>query len=139
MSKKTSIIISIIVLIIIGGGFFYGGMIYGKGQKATSSTASSFLGLRGSRSGGATTVSGNILSNDGSSIILQLPSNVGGSDIVFYSNATQISKFASDTPADLKVGEQVSVTGTATKGGITAQSIQVRPARTAAVTPAAGQ
>jgi len=139
MSKKTSITISIIVLIIIGGGFFYGGMIYGKGQSATSSTASSFLGLRGGRSGGATTVSGNILSNDGSSIILQLPSSIGGSDIIFYSNATQISKFVSDTPADLTVGEQVSVTGMATKGEITAQSIQVRPARTAAVTPAAGQ
>ena len=130
MNKKT-LIYYIIALIVIACGAFYGGMIYSKNKNQSSSYVGNFQGLRGSRGGSAATtvVSGSIVSNDGESIILQLPLPQGGSNIIFYSSATQITKFASDTPDDLATGEQVSVTGTAgSNGSIDAQSIQIRPA-----------
>jgi hypothetical protein len=128
MNKKSLIIIAIVVLLVVGGGAFYGGMLYGKSQNTRPSYAGSFQ-TRINRTGasGSSFISGNIISKDSSSITLQLP-NGSGSKIIFYSDATQISKFASGTADDLANGTSVSVTGTINSdGSLTAQSIQIRP------------
>ena len=133
MNKKIKIIGLVVILLIIGGGAFYWGMSYGKSQATAAATAAraSFAGARGSRTGasGAGLISGSIISEDSSSITLQLPNNAG-SKIIFYSGATTISKFDSGTVNDLANGATVSVTGTTNSdGSVTAQSIQIRPAR----------
>ena len=139
MNKTGKIISGIVILLIFGAISFYFGMNYGKSQ-ATATVTSARAGFasragRGSANGGGFT-SGTIISSDSSSITLQLPNN-GGSAIIFYSNATQISKFAAGTAADLATGTSVSVTGTTNSdGSITAQSIQIRPAMQNSAAPA---
>ena len=133
MKKSALITIIIILAIVIAGGAFYGGMLYGKSQSSVSAAAAraSFAGLRGTRTSasGASLISGTILSNDGSSITLQLPASTGGSKIIYYSDTTQIAKTTSGTSNDLTTGASVSVTGTTNSdGSVTAQSIQIRPA-----------
>jgi len=138
MNKTSLIIIAAVVLLAIGGGAFYGGMLYGKSQTGTRSfSATNFQGMRTNRTGasGTSLITGNIISEDSSSITLQLPNNAG-SKIIFYSDATQISKFTSGTAKDLTAGISVSVAGTANSdGSVTAQSIQIRPARPTTVSP----
>jgi len=129
MNKKTSIIVLVVVLVVIAGGAFYGGMLYGKSQSAAS-LRSNFSAFRGTRTGanGANFILGDIISEDSSSITLQLPNN-GGSKIIFYSATTQITKTDSGTADDLKTGASVSVSGTTNSdGSVTANSIQIRPA-----------
>ena len=131
MKKAYLMSIVIIVVILVAGGAFYGGMIYGKGQSASSASAarSAFAGMRGGRTGaaGAGLTSGSIIAKDNTSITLQLPNNAG-SKIIFYSDATQIGKFTTGTSDDLTNGTTVSVTGTANSdGSVTAQNIQIRP------------
>ena len=146
MNKTSKIISGIIILLIIGGGAFWTGMNYGKSQaKPATGFAGNFSAMRGSRTGagasGAGFILGSIISSDSNSITLQLPSN-GGSKIIFYSNATQISKTASGSATDLAVGTTISVTGTTNSdGSVTASSIQIRPAgqNRPVIAPAAGQ
>ena len=132
MSKK---IIYGIVGIIILAGVFYGGMVYGKSQTTTPNgnvaSTSGFPGTRtrGAGAGFAGATIGQIVSKDSTSITLQLPNN-SGSKIIFYSNATQISKMTSGTANDLTGGENISVTGTTNSdGSVTAQNIQIRPTK----------
>jgi hypothetical protein len=132
MNKTSKIISGIVILLVVAGGAFYGGMLYATNQAAATATAAraGFAG-RGTRTGaaGAGFTAGTILSNDGTSITLQLPASTGGSKIILYSSATQIAKTTSGTTKDLTPGTSVNITGTAnTDGSITAQSIQIRPA-----------
>lgn len=132
MNKTSLIVVVIIVLLVVGSGAFYGGMVYGKSQNARSFSSTNFQGVRnGTRTGGtvgAGFISGDIISKDNTSITLQLPNN-GGSKIIFYSDATQISKFASGTSADFVTGTAVNITGTTNSdGSVIAQSVQIRPA-----------
>jgi len=129
MNKTSKIISAIVILIAVGGGAFYLGMNYGKNQSKAAASSSNFSAFRAGRTGsaGGNFTSGSIIAEDSNSITLQLPGN-SGSKIIFYSDATQISKFASGTSADLVNGTNVSVTGTTNSdGSITAQSIQIRP------------
>jgi hypothetical protein len=131
MNRTSKIVSAVIILLIVGGASFYFGMNYGKSQSKPAFAAANFSALRGTRTGanGANLVSGDIISKDSSSITLQVPNN-GGSKIIFYSSATQISKFAAGTPNDLAAGTSVIITGaTNSDGSITAQSIQIRPAQ----------
>ena len=133
MNKPSVSIIA--AVIIVGGVSFYGGMKYA--QSATSSgvlqgdrgmTASS-MGFRGGRGGnrsGGDFTTGEIIGKDDKSITVKLRD--GGSKIIFYSNATEVSKFVNGNSADLEIGKMVMVNGKANpEGSITAQSIQIRP------------
>ncbi len=137
---KKIIPIIVVTLLIIAGGAFFGGMKYG--QRKTQGNFQNFsnlspeerqqmgaagIGLRGGNSGGSGFTSGEIINKDEKSITVKLRD--GGSKIIFYSNTTEVDKFATGTANDLEIGKTVSVTGkTNDDGSITAQSIQLRPA-----------
>ena len=137
-----TIIIAIVAILVVGSVSFYAGMQYGKSKNQTASGNFANLspqerqarmqpggggagGPRGTRAG-ANFATGEIISKDDKSITIK--SGDGGSKIVFFSNATQIMKTASSSPAELKVGEQITTNGTANSdGSLTSQSIQIRP------------
>lgn len=127
MKKNQLLIGSIIILIIIVGGTFYGGMFYGQNKKKNLSFLQQNQGtsIRGNRPGGAGLNSGEIISKDDKSITIKLVT--GGSKIIFYSTNTEVGKFVNGTPADLSVGQTVSINGSTNQdGSITAQSVQIR-------------
>ena|SRR3989344_2429422 len=147
-NMKKLIMIAVVVAVVVGSGAFYGGMKYVQARRGylpagrqdfTNLTpeqrqqlmANASGGFRGGAgqgrggTGGGFTV-GEIISKDDKSITIKMPD--GGSKIVFYSDATEVGKSISGTPADLKVGEMVTTNGTANSdGSITAQLIQIRP------------
>jgi hypothetical protein len=117
--------------VIVVGGVFFSGMQYGKSSaRIPGAGMERFAGGLGSVRGGQQgigAVSGDILSKDATSITVKLRD--GGSKIVFFSDTTEISRFASGSASDLLVGKSVMVNGkTNTDGSVTAQSIQLRPA-----------
>lgn len=133
--KNKMLIGFIVTLAVVGTGFFYGGMQYGKSQAA--SAVSQVRQQRGGGQGGqfnravragANFINGDIIAADNTSITVQ--DQNGGSKIIFLSGSTQISKFAAGSVSDLTVGQAVSANGTTNSdGSITAQMIQLRPAR----------
>jgi hypothetical protein len=145
MTKKLLSIFIVIVLIIAGGAFF-AGMKYGQGKGSGSfsragfqnpsseerqqriqqaGTAGGFRTMGGNNRGNGF-ISGEIISKDDASITVKLPD--GGSKIVFFSEATDITKSAEGTSGDLTTGEAVMVSGTSNSdGSITANLIQLRP------------
>ena len=138
MTRKILVTV-VVVVILVGGGSFYGGMKYAQSKVPQRTgqgnfgdfqrnSAANMGGLRGSGSGGFTI--GEIIAKDSSSVTVKL--NDGGSKIVFYSDTTEIDKFAKGTAGDLQIGESVTVSGQANQdGSLTAQTIQIRPARPA--------
>lgn len=136
--KKTNnnklMIIAAVIILIVGAGSFYGGMRYAQSKASANNTIGTgrFQGQRGlggsggNRAGGGF-VSGSILKTDNQSITLKLID--GGSKIAYLTDATGINKTATGTKADLIVGENVSVIGTANSdGSVIAQTVQIRPA-----------
>jgi hypothetical protein len=141
----------IIAIIIVGGGAFYAGMKYQESKTPTAGLAAgNFQNLRNLSSqqrqqmfgqsganasgtlaggrGGANAAAGEIIAKDDKSITVKLQD--GGSKIIFYSDSTEIGKFASGTQNDLEIGKTVIVNGKANSdGSITAQSIQLRPVK----------
>lgn len=143
-NMKKVILIVAVVAVLVGGGAFYGGMKYAQGrggrgnfanltpEQRQQSTANAGAGFRGGAGqgrggmGGGFTV-GEIISKNDKSITVKMGDS--GSKIIFYSDTTDVSKFTDGTVADLTVGENISVTGTANQdGSVTAQTIQIRPA-----------
>jgi len=150
MSKKI-LIITIVALAAIGAGSFYGGMKYAQSKNPTGmmrGSAADFANLsqeerqarfqqfgatgaaggmqKGTRTAGGM-IGGEIISKDDKSITVKLID--GGSKIIFFSDTTQITKSASGSPEDLKVGESITANGSINSdGSITAQTIQLRPA-----------
>lgn len=132
------IIVPIIILVVACGGSFYGGVKYTQNKAAAGrqarfqqldqpGTVAAFSGGMRSNRGGAGFVSGEITSKDEKSLTVKLQD--GGSKIVFFSASTQITKSASGSTTDLKVGETVMVNGNGNQdGSVTAQLIQLRPA-----------
>jgi len=125
--------IFIIAILVVGGGAFFGGMKYSESTRlnfAKQNFGRQQMGNGapvGNKQGGVNSASGEIISQDDKSITVKL--NDGGSKIIFYSDTTQVMKFAEGSAADLKIGENVMVNGPANSdGSITAKSIQLRPA-----------
>jgi hypothetical protein len=144
-STKKTVVYVIIAIIVAGGlGFLFGNMHGAAASTTARTTAYSGAAGRGSFAGrtgaaGATgggLISGQILSNDGSTITIALTGNGitatssgtnAGSRIVVVSDTTQILKTTSGSSSDLTVGTPVSVSGTTNSdGSITATMIQVR-------------
>ena len=128
---KKTIWITVAVALVIGGAAFWGGMKYSQMTVASRSTGQGAFqqgagrALRGVRTG-ANFVNGDIISKDDKSITVK--DRTGGSKIIFFSNSTEVSKFATGTASDLNIGTSVMANGnTNSDGSITAQSIQIRP------------
>jgi hypothetical protein len=132
MNKNTKIVVTLVVLVAIAGGSFYGGMIYGKSSNKRSVFSFQGQGTPTGMSGtnGASKQGGNIgeiISKDDKSITIKLTD--GGSKIIFFASTTEISKSATGSVSDLAVGANVVVQGTTNSdGGVTAKTIQIRPA-----------
>ena len=129
----------IVIIILVGVGAFYGGMKYDQSKSAANLSANfqnrqmagsgtgSRNGTFGNRAGSGF-VTGEIIAKDDKSITVKLQD--GGSKIIFYSDSTEIGKFASGTQNDLEVGKIIIVNGKVNlDGSITAQSIQLRPVK----------
>lgn len=145
--KKTAL--TVVAVIAAGGIVFYGGMTYGQSktpnfqnltpdqrQQMFQQGGTGANGARGARTGtganfarngaGANPVSGEIISKDDKSITIKLRD--GGSQIVFFSGSTEISKFISGTSNDLAIGENIFIGGSKNPdGSVTATTIQLRP------------
>jgi hypothetical protein len=120
----------IIVAVIVIAGAFYGGMLYGQGKSSQGPRQFEGAGMgfqnRQQVSKGANFAGGEIISMDDESVTVKMQD--GGSKIVFFSDSTKITKSVDGTADDLKVGENIIVTGeTNQDGSVTAQTIQFRP------------
>ena len=127
MNKNTAGFI--IALLIVGGASYYAGTKYGgkstRVSPANGSRTGNFQGDARVRNGGGFVV-GQIVSNDGKSMVLKLQD--GSSKIILLGSSAAIMKTATGVASDLTVGKDVTVTGTANSdGSVTAQSIQIRP------------
>lgn len=145
--KKTLLGI-IIVTVIIGAGAFYAGIKYDQSKKIAARGTGNFAnlsaeerqarmqqagmanfagGARGGRAGsGDGFATGEVISKDDKSVTLKLQN--GGSQIIFFTPSTPITKSVSGSASDIIVGEQITASGTKNQdGSISAQSIQIRP------------
>jgi hypothetical protein len=124
---KMKLMLVLVGVVVIGGGSFFGGYQVGK-SSGPGGRQFGGLGQNGFRTdtGGNSFVTGEVISRDDTSVTVKLPS--GGSQIVFVSDSTQITKSASGTMEDLTTGTQISASGSEnTDGSISAKSVQVRP------------
>lgn len=149
--KSKNIVIAILALLVVGAGSFYGGMKYGQNKNSGGNFSAQALqnlspaerqqifqqfrssgNLQGSRrngignQNGGTFLSGEVISKDDKSVTIKLSD--GGSKIVFFSATASIGKTTEGTAADLEVGKEITINGSANSdGSVTAQSIQIRP------------
>jgi len=135
MKKSNMIIIVLAALVIgLGGGYWYGSSH--TGSPTVNNGGRNFAQFAGNRGAGgqgginngdrtrANGARGQIIALDASSLTLKLDN--GGSEIVFYSGATPISKMVSGSATDLKVGENIMAVGQANSdGSVTASSLQL--------------
>jgi hypothetical protein len=128
---KNNLTVTILIAIVVGALAFFAGMKY---QQSTGSAQSNGIsqGQGGQRFGGGRSggnggpIVGKILSQDSSSITIQLQD--GSSKIVNVSSTTTISKTTKAAQSDLTVGTQVAAFGTTNSdGSITAQTVQINP------------
>jgi hypothetical protein len=128
---KTAIV-AVITAIVVGAGAFYGGMLYGKNQ--AQSQVAARLGGRTGPAGtdnanriGRGVLAGTILQVDAKSVTVKL--TAGGSQTAYISAETTITRTTKASTGDLKVGENVIVSGTPGNANeITARSVQIVPA-----------
>ncbi len=144
MTQKNKMITSaVVVLLVVAGAAFYGGMAYAKGgsrangtygagaqarsgQFGAGATGAGRTGTRAGGFGGAGTggTFGQVIAKDDKSITLKLAT--GGSKIVFITPTTPVSKDTTGSLADVAVGTQVTVAGSANAdGSVSAQSIRI--------------
>lgn len=126
---KVHILWGIIAVIALVGGIFWGrGMAAGSTSRTGrfalgSSTTGGFGGARGGAGGGFT--AGTVSAIDSQSITLQLAN--GNSENVFYSSSTQVVVPQTASITSIQPGSMVMVGGTTNSdGSVTATTIQVR-------------
>ena len=131
MKTQSNYLIPAVVAVVVGAAAFFGGMQYQLKQRP----ATMMGGARGQggpggmqRGGrgmtGMAPVSGEIISQDETSITIKLPD--GGSKIVILSDETTVNISSAGAKTDLKVGEKVTTFGTQNKdGSVTAQTVNV--------------
>ncbi len=142
MSKKIALII-LSYIAVIGVGV-YGGMKYGEskavlpgggnfGNLSAADTQARFQQRGGATNGSGTgaprmgggMVLGEIISKDDKSITVSVKN--GGSKIIFLGDSVLVNKSVAGSLGDLKVGDSVSVSGSANSdGSINAKSIQIQ-------------
>ncbi|MDE2018988.1 MAG: hypothetical protein KGJ13_01425 [Patescibacteria group bacterium] len=132
MKKSTVIIIAVVFAV----AAFVAGMFYGKSSTAVSPQAAlngnggTFTRrfAAGGAAGAANIIAGQIISENGQSVTIQLPD--GNSQVVYFSPSTEITmvKVASGTASALAVGTDIIVTSSTkdSSGVVTANAIQVR-------------
>jgi len=135
MKKIIPIIIALVI--IIGGGAFYGGMKYGQSKNSSNNfTNQNFQNLTpaqrqqfsqgANRGNGSGSLTGEVISEDQQSLTVKMLD--GSSKIVFFSDSTIVSKTAEGSTSDIKIGNQVMVSGQQNSdGSYTAKNIQIRP------------
>ena len=126
-------IIIIVLLIVVAGGAFYLGVQNGKSTATATATAARTAFTRGAggagRVGGAGAVMGQIVSVDSASGNLTISLAAGGSQVIFITPTTPVTKTVAGSISDLTPGANVSVIGTTDSSGVeSATSIQIRPA-----------
>lgn len=131
---KNPVIITVIIAL-VGGAAFFGGMQYQKTQTSSpmqgqfrgpngSAPQGGFQGRAGGTNQGMMPVSGEIISQDDTSITVKMQD--GSSKIVILSDDTTINKASEGTKSDLKTGETVTAFGTTNSdGSITAQNVSI--------------
>jgi pectate lyase len=129
---------NLVILVVVALISFYGGTLYSKSQTPArgqfpniNSVTGQFPGMGGTRGatgarGGGVTA-GDIIAKDATSITVKAQD--GSTKIVLVSGSTQVAKSTTGTEADLTIGTNVTVIGSANAdGSVTAQSVQIRPA-----------
>lgn len=126
---KKPIILTLVVALVMGGAAFFGGVKY------QQSKTPGFRGLNGQFNPTARTtrtnqnfssIRGEVLNQDGSSITVKLPDN--SSKLVLLTGSTTISEATMSSIQNLTSGKQVMVMGTANSdGSVTASNIQLNP------------
>jgi len=134
-------IIVIVLLIVVAVGAFYLGVQNGKGSAAATATAARTAFTRGAggagRAGGAGAVMGQIVSVDSANGNLTISLAAGGSQVIFITPTTPVTKTVAGSISDLTSGANILVTGSANSDGSeSATSIQIRPAGFATTTRA---
>ena len=125
---KMKLLVVLVGIVVIGGGAFFGGYQVGKTSGRPGGRQFGALGQNGLRTdtSGNSFVTGEVISKDDKSVTIKLPA--GGSQIVFLSDSTQITKSASGVIGDLITGTNISANGTKnTDGSISAKTVQIRP------------
>ena len=129
---KNNYLIMVAVAIIVGLGGFYGGMKYQESKKPefVKNLPENFEQMRGqmghtsNNGSGPTTVRGEIISMDDSSVTVKLPDD--SSKIVILTNSAAIIKSEEGSIEDLSEGTEVMIIGqTNSDGSVTAQNIQI--------------
>ena len=132
--QKNKTIMFVIGIIVVGVAAFYGGLTYGKTQAKPSMALGrgAGAGFRNAQANGGGVGNGDVMAKDDKSVTIKLKN--GGSQIIFYSDATDIMKSVKGTSSDINVGQTVIATGkTNSDGSLTAQVIQIRPSSTPAI------
>ncbi|MDD4931080.1 MAG: DUF5666 domain-containing protein [Candidatus Colwellbacteria bacterium] len=136
MNNKKTIIILVLAVVAVGGIGFFSGTVYQKkiakidspfGNNKDRGQQMGFAGgATGNRAAGGGMTIGEILSIDGQTMTIKLPD--GGSKIILFTDTTPVTKTISADKTEVKVGENVTVSGKSNQdGSLTANSIQIRP------------
>lgn len=126
MQKNKITIIVGVACIVVGlvGGFFIGKASGGNKLAGNFASGARQFGARnGSQSG--LLVVGQVSAVDAQSVTVTLRD--GGSDVIFYSTSTPITKSVEASSSDLAVGQNVIVSGSQNSdGSLTANNVQIR-------------
>ncbi|MBU6389409.1 hypothetical protein KGQ71_02735 [Patescibacteria group bacterium] len=151
--KSQPYLMIIIVAVVVGAVAFFGGLKYQESKDSLAGISPQdlpqklqSLGFSGGGTGGGVfrtvgggtggtfrrgggLTAGRIISKDSQSITIKM--NDGSTKIIYLSSSTAVTATTAATTDDLKVGTEVTATGTPNSdGSIAAQTVQIRPTTT---------